>query len=590
MRRRCRIDDSHRTGNAMRRIFCAALVAFVSAACGDDDALDGGDDNDDAPDVCDACTADAVCDPGEDEPCSCPAGFDGDGTIAGTGCADIDECAEDTHDCVDTLAICDNTEGGFTCDCVAGYTGDGTTGGSGCSLDGVDECADGTDDCAVNATCADTASGFTCTCDAGFTGDGATSGTGCTDIDECMLDSGGCAALACVNSSGSFSCAAWFTPSPFNNLLGRRDVNFLLMDKVEVTLAGEVVTGVNGLALDPLTDIVYAIVKAGGTRFLATLDTDTGVATLVGDLGDNFASIAFDSTGQMWGVTGDGATVSETLFQIDKADATTTLARALGTGADGEVIAYHPTLNMLYHWSGNGATEVETIDLNTVGLDLTPVVTSGTVAAEVFGALYDPTTDLFLVWDIASTVRTMAPDGTFSAVLFTVAEDVRASLFRSTAVPHTVTPASGALAGGTAITLTGLGLDLQGLTPALTVGGVAATDLVIVDSTTITAVTPVGGAPGPVDLVLTGDGDVPYNWPDGFSYDAALTREVAVEGPGPARARGCSGAPSDSGLSRLAVAALVLILLLRRRSETARSALLRNRLRSARRVSPGPSS
>jgi hypothetical protein len=111
-----------------------------------------------------------------------------------------------------------------------------------------------------------------------------------------------------------------------------------------------------------------------------------------------------------------------------------------------------------------------------------------------------------------------------------------------------------------------------------------------VDSTTITAVTPVGGAPGPVDLVLTGDGDVPYNWPDSFSYDAALTREVAVEGQAPARARGCSGAPSDSGLSRLAVAALVLILLLGRRFETARSALLRNRLRSARRISPGPSS
>jgi uncharacterized protein (TIGR03382 family) len=294
----------------------------------------------------------------------------------------------------------------------------------------------------------------------------------------------------------------------------------------------------------------------------------------------------------MWGVTGDGAAVPETLFRIDKADATTTLARALGSGGAGEAIAYHPALNMLYHWSGGGATVVETIDLDTVGLDLTPIVNSGTIPGEVFGAMYDPTADLFLVSDIQSNIHTMAADGTFSAPLFNTVEDIRTSVFRPTASPHIVTPASGALAGGTAITLTGQGLDLQGPTPTLTVGGMAATDVVVVDSTTITAVTPVGGAPGPVDLVLTSDvvNMMPYNWPAGFSYDAALARRAAVEGQAPARARGCSAAPSDSGLTSLALSALVLILLLRRRSEMARSAQLRSRLPRARRISPGPSS
>ncbi|CAG5104022.1 Oidioi.mRNA.OKI2018_I69.chr1.g1054.t1.cds [Oikopleura dioica] len=54
--------------------------------------------------------------------CSCPFGFKGDGTIQGTGCSDIDECAEGTHNCGPS-SICTNNQGGFKCSCPAGYTG-----------------------------------------------------------------------------------------------------------------------------------------------------------------------------------------------------------------------------------------------------------------------------------------------------------------------------------------------------------------------------------------------------------------------------------------------------------------------------------
>ena len=36
----------------------------------------------------------------------------------------------------------------------------------------IDECAEGTDNCDVNAQCTDTSGSFTCTCNAGFEGNG----------------------------------------------------------------------------------------------------------------------------------------------------------------------------------------------------------------------------------------------------------------------------------------------------------------------------------------------------------------------------------------------------------------------------------
>lgn len=61
-----------------------------------------------------------------------------------------------------------------------------------------------------------------------------------------------------------------------------------------------------------------------------------------------------------------------------------------------------------------------------------------------------------------------------------------------------VAPASGSTVGGTTITLTGTGLS--GAT--VTIGGVAAKDVVDIDDGTITAVTPPGAA-GPADIVIT---------------------------------------------------------------------------------------
>ncbi|MFH1532881.1 MAG: EGF domain-containing protein [Pseudomonadota bacterium] len=160
------------------------------------------------PDVCSVCTPAAVCEPGSASPCTCPDGFEGDGTQAGTGCTDIDECEEGLADCLDAPGECTNTDGGFTCGCEPGYEGDGTAEGSGCT--DIDECGEGTDDCVeAHGMCTNTEGGVTCGCEEGYGGDGTSDGTGCTDVDECQEGTDHCVedSAICTNTDGGYTCA-----------------------------------------------------------------------------------------------------------------------------------------------------------------------------------------------------------------------------------------------------------------------------------------------------------------------------------------------------------------------------------------------
>ncbi len=193
-----------------------------------------------------------------------------------------------------------------------------------------------------------------------------------------------------------------------------------------ITVPGRTITGAVALTLDPTTNIAYAVVKATGVsggRLLITINLDTAVGTEIGNLGDNFSSLAFRSDGQLFGVTGDGATVPETLYLINKATAAKTLATALGNGADGEVIAFNPNDGALYHFSG-GTVVFERVQA-TSPYAVTPIVTGLTGVGEVFGAVWDPSRNAFLVSDISSTLTVVNTAGPVTSPVGTFPPDIR---------------------------------------------------------------------------------------------------------------------------------------------------------------------
>ncbi len=162
---------------------------------------------------------------------------------------------------------------------------------------------------------------------------------------------------------------------------------------------------------------------SGPARRLATLDLATGNATNVGLLADNFSSLAFTSSGTLYGVTGDGATVPETLYTLNKTTAAATLVVALGNGADGEVIAFNPVNGLMYHWSGNSTPLFESINLTTFAV--TPIAQSGAAHGEVFGAVWNAQAGNFFITDIGSQLFTQTTGGAVTLLGSAAATDYR---------------------------------------------------------------------------------------------------------------------------------------------------------------------
>ncbi len=93
-----------------------------------------------------------------------------------------------------------------------------------------------------------------------------------------------------------------------------------------------------------------------------------------------------------------------------------------------------------------------------------------------------------------------------------------------------ISPVSGPAAGGTAVTLTGTGFT-TGAT--VTIGGVAATNVIVVSATSITAVT-AAHAPGAVDVVVTNLDGQSGSLANGFTFVAAPTVTAISPVVGPA--------------------------------------------------------
>ena len=216
---------------------------------------------------------------------------------------------------------------------------------------------------------------------------------------------------------------------PFSNVIGQNvsmyacsvfsdslwtidTVSQTITSRVQVTLAGQTLSGMNDMAYDPIEHKTYAIARISSVdaRMLVTVDLQTGVLTQVGSLGDKFSGLAFRSNGQLMGCTGDGASTSETLYTIDKNTGTPTLAIAMGNGADGEMIAYNWDDDMIYHWSGNGTVVFEKFPSTPPYTPVTNIPISGSPNGETFGALYLGNNQ-FALSNIQSNVYRMSSTG-----------------------------------------------------------------------------------------------------------------------------------------------------------------------------------
>ena len=116
------------------------------------------------------------------------------------------------------------------------------------------------------------------------------------------------------------------------------------ISSVPIRLAGKVVSFGTGLATHPVTGQLFALLTLTGQpgRQLVTINHATGVATSIGNTGDQFAALAFNSSGTLFAVVGDkknaagGGLPSETLFTLNTSNAAPTQVLVLGRGNDGE--------------------------------------------------------------------------------------------------------------------------------------------------------------------------------------------------------------------------------------------------------------
>ena len=173
---------------------------------------------------------------------------------------------------------------------------------------------------------------------------------------------------------------------------------------VTITLPASTVHGGNGLATDPWTADLYALVRIVDgfppNRWLVIIDPATGTSTFVGNTFEKFAGLAFDSGGTLYAVTGDGGSTPESLYTLSLVDGSPTFVVALGNGGQGETIGFNSDDGFLYHASGvdDGVapdTRVfEEIDLDTLAVTNIPL--SGYNYGEITALVFSVSANQFL--------------------------------------------------------------------------------------------------------------------------------------------------------------------------------------------------
>lgn len=171
----------------------------------------------------------------------------------------------------------------------------------------------------------------------------------------------------------------------------------------------------NGLATHPLTGEVFVLLTVSGQtgRQLGKVVPATGAVSIVGNTGDNFAGLAFNAIGTLYGITGKGASVASSLYTLDKTTGVPTLVRTCTGGDYGETIGFDPASSRLLRLSGDAVQVCESIDLTT--LTATPITLSGDHIAEGLSMTHLAGTN-FLVIDLNDDVFVLNTAGVVKKV------------------------------------------------------------------------------------------------------------------------------------------------------------------------------
>jgi hypothetical protein len=162
----------------------------------------------------------------------------------------------------------------------------------------------------------------------------------------------------------------------------------------------------------------------------------------------------------------------------------------------------------------------------------TAVTITGANFAAGASVTFGGTTATNVVVVSSTSITATTPAGAAGAVTVTVTVSGQSgsltSGFTYVVIPAvtSILPNSGSTAGGTAVTITGTNF-VAGAT--VTFGGTAATNVVVVSSTSITATTPAGSA-GAVTATVTNPGPQSGSLANGFTYVVTATTITYVQG------------------------------------------------------------
>src|SRR6266542_2003127 len=154
---------------------------------------------------------------------------------------------------------------------------------------------------------------------------------------------------------------------------------------------------ITGMAAHPTRGEFFMLVESVSSptgpicqHLLAKIDPATGAATIIGNTGACFASLAFHSNGTLYGVTNSEGAKPPSLFTLDTTSATPTLLISFdtvgvssGAGFGGSGLAFNPTDGLLYRSGRVDVSDQVFQAINPNTLTVTDIPLSGSPTDEI---------------------------------------------------------------------------------------------------------------------------------------------------------------------------------------------------------------